>query len=61
VHEERQRIGRDGRRLGRRSRLFGSRHDDLDLTGLELRAELLELLVVEVVLERKRLQGGLFD
>jgi hypothetical protein len=61
VHEERESIRRDRRRLGRRGPLLGSGHDDLDLSSLELRAELLELLVVEVVLERERLQGALFD
>src|SRR5262249_31915893 len=39
----------------------GRGHDDLDLPGLELRTQLDELLLVEVVLERERLQGGLLD
>src|SRR5689334_18653059 len=63
VHEERERIGR-ARRGGVRDGLLrgrGSRRDDLDLPGLELRTQLGELLLVEVVLERERLQGGLLD
>jgi hypothetical protein len=42
-------------------RLHGRGHDDLDLPGLELRTQLGELFLVEVVLERERLQGGLLD
>jgi hypothetical protein len=62
VHEERERVGRRGRLYGRRGdRLVRRRLDDLDLPGLELGAELGEILLVEVVLERERLQGGLVD
>jgi hypothetical protein len=47
---------------GRAPQPLGSgRRDDLDLPGLELGADLGELLLVEVVLERERLQGGLLD
>jgi hypothetical protein len=53
-------LGRHGRRrvLGLR---LGSRRDDLDLAGLELRTQLLEIFLVEVVLVRERLEGGLLD
>jgi hypothetical protein len=66
VHEERERVGRRGRLRGRlRGRrgdgLVRRRLDDLDLPGLELGAQLGEILLVEVVLERERLQGGLVD
>src|SRR4026208_2379573 len=50
-----------GARGGRRGVLRGRRGDDLDLPGLELGADLGEFLLVEVVLERERLQGGLLD
>jgi hypothetical protein len=62
VHEQRERVRGDGRR-SRGDRLLGScsRHDDLDLPGLELRTQFDEILLVEVVLERERLQGGLLD
>ena len=62
MHEERERVGRRGRlRVRRGDRLVRRRLDDLDLPGLELRTQLDEILLVEVVLERERLQGGLFD
>jgi hypothetical protein len=62
VHEERKRVGRHRRLcLGRGGRLVRRRLDDLDLPGLELGAQLGEILLVEVVLERERLQGGLVD
>jgi len=48
------RVRRSGRNVRRRL-------DDLDLPGLELGAQLGEILLVEVVLERERLQGGLVD
>ena len=48
------RVRRGGRNVRRRL-------DDLDLPGLELGAQLDEILLVEVVLERERLQGGLVD
>jgi hypothetical protein len=39
----------------------GRGRDDLDLASLELCTQLGELLLVEVVLEREGLQGGLLD
>jgi hypothetical protein len=48
-------------RGGRGGRLVRRRLDDLDLPGLELGTQLGEILLVEVVLERERLQGGLLD
>jgi hypothetical protein len=62
VHEEREGVGRRGRlRVRRGDRLVRRRRDDLDLPGLELGAQLGEILLVEVVLERERLQCGLVD
>ena len=62
LHEERERVGRRGRvRVRRGGRNVRRRLDDLDLPGLELGAQLDEILLVEVVLERERLQGGLVD
>ena len=62
MHEERERVGRRRRvRLDRGGRFVRRWLDDLDLPGLELGTQLDEILLVEVVLERERLQGGLVD
>jgi hypothetical protein len=61
VHEERERVRAGGCSGSRGRHRLGSKRDDLDLPGLELCAYLGELLLVEIVLERERLQGGLLD
>jgi hypothetical protein len=64
VHEQREGVGRDRSLDARRSpldRLLGRRNDDLDLTSLELGAELGKLLVVEIMLVGERLEGVLLD
>src|SRR5439155_272501 len=64
VHEERQRVGRAGQ-LGPdsldRDRLLGLGLDDLDLAGLELGPDAGELVLIEVVLERKSFEVGRLD
>jgi hypothetical protein len=47
--------------VDRGGRLVQRGLDDLDLPGLELGAQLGEILLVELVLKRERLQGGLVD
>ena len=41
--------------------LGGSRSEDLDLEGVELSAKRCDGLLIEVVLDRERLDGGLVD
>jgi hypothetical protein len=68
VHEQRQRIGRADDSIGLPDvgRLDGClvlivRSVDLDVAGLELSAKRPEVILLEVVLERERLQGALLD
>ena len=64
VHEQGQRVDRAGQLgVGGRDRdgLLELGLDDLDLAGLELGPEGRELFLVEVVLERDRLESGLVD
>src|SRR5207245_828378 len=60
VHQERQRVGRRDRGL-RLGPSRSGRREDLDLTGLQLGANRGELLVLELMLERKRLEDGLLE
>src|SRR5437762_11844308 len=66
VHEQRHRIGRAARLtlVGRSGPLLLALRPwslDLDVTALEVRAELAQLVRVEVVLERERLELVLGD
>jgi hypothetical protein len=60
VHEQGKRVGRADRLAGLQS-LSRDGRDDLDLARLELRAQGRDLLVLEVVLERERLERALLD
>ena len=62
VHEQGQRVGGAGGRPSLVDDLLGGgRSEDLDLARVELGAKRGDLLLVEVVLDRERLDGGLVD
>jgi hypothetical protein len=62
IHEQGQRVGRAGGRPGLVDDfLGGSRGEDLDLARIELSAERSDLVFIEVVLDRERLDRGLVD
>jgi hypothetical protein len=62
VHEQGQRVCRAGGRPGLVDDLLdGSRGEDLDLARIKLSAKRPEVVLLEVVLDRERLDRGLVD